>query len=216
MFTTQTQTETNPEETEWIHQVRQGDDSAFTLLVERYQNAVYHLCYRMLGTSTEAEDASQETFIRAYNAIDRYDTTRKFSTWLLSIATNYCIDQLRKRRLFTLSFEDMPFFDLAENGPSPEGSILMDERQRQVRHLLRLLSETDRAAVVLRYWYDYSYEEIAEVLNLTNSAVKSRLHRARLALAEAWNDQNGQPVQAQPHSVQPLSAHGMPYATQKI
>ena len=208
MFTTPTQTEINPEETEWIAQIRQGDDTAFTLLVERYQNAVYHLCYRMLGTSTEAEDAAQETFIRAYNAIDRYDTSRKFSTWLLSIATNYCIDQLRKRRLFTLSFEDMPFFDLAESGPGPEGTILMDERQHQVRQLLRSLTETDRAAVVLRYWYDYSYEEIAEVLNLTNSAVKSRLHRARLALAEAWNDQNGQ--------AQPIPAHGMPYATQNI
>lgn len=208
MFTTPTQTEINPEEIEWIAQIRQGDDTAFTLLVERYQNAVYHLCYRMLGTSTEAEDAAQETFIRAYNAIERYDTSRKFSTWLLSIATNYCIDQLRKRRLFTISFEDMPFFDLAESGPGPEGAMLMDERQRQVRHLLRSLSETDRAAVVLRYWYDYSYEEIADVLNLTNSAVKSRLHRARLALADAWNDQNGQ--------AQPIPAHGMPYATQNI
>lgn len=208
MLTTQTQTEINPEETDWIQQVRQGNEDAFALLVERYQNAVFHLCYRMLGTSTEAEDAAQETFIRAYNAIDRYDTGRKFSTWLLSIATNYCIDQLRKRRLFTLSFDDMPYFDLADHGPGPEGVMLMDEQQRQVRNLLRSLSETDRAAVVLRYWYDYSYDEIAEVLNLTNSAIKSRLHRARLALAEAWNDQNGQP--------QPLPAHGMPYATQNI
>lgn len=208
MFTTQTKTEINPEEIEWIKQIRQGDETAFTLLVERYQNAVYHLCYRMLGTSTEAEDASQETFIRAYNAIDRYDITRKFSTWLLSIATNYCIDQLRKRRLFTLSFEEMPFFDLSDNAPGPESSMLIDERQRQVRHLLHSLSETDRAAVVLRYWYDYSYEEIAEVLKLTNSAVKSRLHRARLALAETWDEQNGQP--------QTLPTHGMPYATQNI
>lgn len=209
MLTTQTQTEINPEELDWIRQIRQGDDNAFTLLVERYQNAVYHLCYRMLGTSTEAEDAAQETFIRAYNAIDRYDTERKFSTWLLSIATNYCIDQLRKRRLFTLSFDEMPFFDLSDNGPGPEGTILMDERQRQVRQLLCSLSETDRAAVTLRYWYDYSYEEIAEVLHLTNSAVKSRLHRARLALADAWTDQNGGQRQT-------LPAHGMPYATQNL
>jgi RNA polymerase sigma-70 factor, ECF subfamily len=200
--------EINLEETDWIQQIRQGNDDAFVLLVERYQNAVYHLCYRMLGTSTEAEDAAQETFIRAYNAIDRYDTGRKFSTWLLSIATNYCIDQLRKRRLFTLSFDDMPYFDLADNGPGPEGTMLMGERQQQVRQLLNVLSDTDRAAIILRYWYDYSYDEIAEVLNLTNSAVKSRLHRARLALAGAWDDQDGQP--------QPLPALGMSYATQNI
>lgn len=208
MLTTQTQSEINPEETDWIQQTRQGNDDAFALLVERYQNAVYHLCYRMLGTSTEAEDAAQETFIRAYKAIDRYDTGRKFSTWLLSIATNYCIDQLRKRRLFTLSIDDMPYFDLADNGPGPEGTMLLGERQQQVRHLLSALSDTDRAAIVLRYWYDYSYDEIAEVLDLTNSAVKSRLHRARLALAEAWSDQNGQ--------TQIFPAHGMPYATQNI
>jgi RNA polymerase sigma-70 factor (ECF subfamily) len=209
---TTTQTETNPEECDWIQQIRQGDDTAFALLVERYQNAVYHLCYRMLGSSTEAEDAAQETFIRAYNAIERYDAERKFSTWLLSIATNYCIDQLRKRRLFTLSLDDMPFFDLADNGPGPEGAMIMDERQHQVRQLLRSLSETDRAAVVLRYWYDYSYDEIAEVLNLTNSAIKSRLHRARLTLAEAWNDQDG----GQKVTTSTLPAHGMSYATQNL
>jgi RNA polymerase sigma-70 factor (ECF subfamily) len=212
VLTTQTQIEMNPEETDWIEQVRQGNDDAFALLVERYQNAVYHLCYRMLGTGTEAEDAAQETFIRAYNAIERYDTGRKFSTWLLSIATNYCIDQLRKRRLFTLSFDDMPYFDLADNGPGPESSILLDERQRQVRQLLCSLSETDRAAVVLRYWYDYSYDEIAEVLNLTNSAIKSRLHRARLALAEAWDQHDGQTVV----TPQTHPAYGMPYATQNV
>jgi RNA polymerase sigma-70 factor, ECF subfamily len=86
--------------------------------------------------------------------------------------------------------------------------MLVGEQQQQVRQLLKVLSDTDRAAIVLRYWYDCSYDEIAEVLNLTNSAVKSRLHRARLALAEAWNDQNGQ--------TQFLPAHGMPYATQNI
>lgn len=210
MLTAQTQTEINPEEVDWVQKIRQGNDDAFVLLMERYQNAVYHLCYRMLGSPTEAEDAAQETFIRAYKAIDRYDTGRKFSTWLLSIATNYCIDQLRKRRLFTLSLDEMPYFDLADNGPGPEGSLVMDERQQQVRQLLRTLSETDRAAVVLRYWYDYSYDEIAEVLNLTNSAIKSRLHRARLALAVAWNEQDTRPDATQ------LPAHGMRYATQNI
>jgi RNA polymerase sigma-70 factor, ECF subfamily len=207
VLTAQTRTEINSDEVEWIRQIRQGNDDAFVPLVERYQNAVYHLCYRMLSSPTEAEDAAQETFIRAHKAIDRYDTGRKFSTWLLSIATNYCIDQLRKRRLFTLSFDEMPYLDLADNGPGPEGTLVMNERQQEVRQLLCTLNETDRAAVVLRYWYDYSYDEIAEVLNLTNSAIKSRLHRARLALAEAWNDQNPRPDST------PLPAHGLLYAT---
>lgn len=210
MFAAPNHLNTNLDEAEWIRQLQQGNDEAFLPLMERYQNAVYHLCYRMLGSPTEAEDATQETFIRAYKAIRRYDTSRKFSTWLLSIASHYCIDQLRKRRWLILSFDEMPYFDLADDHPGPEGAALMDERQRQVRQLLGVLSETDRAAIILRYWYDYSYDEIAEALDLSNSAVKSRLHRARLALAQAWNEQNNGGRAADLH---PNLAREMSYAT---
>ncbi len=174
------------DELERIAQVRSGNQEAFTWLVEQYQIAVYNLCYRMLGNPGEAEDAAQETFWRVYRAIDRYDPKRKFSTWILSIATNYCIDQLRKRRLMTVSLDAMPFLDVRDAEPGPELSLLNGEREQRVKKLLSLLGEKDRAAVIMRYWYDFSYDEIAQALSLTNSAVKSRLHRARRALAQAW------------------------------
>jgi RNA polymerase sigma-70 factor (ECF subfamily) len=181
-------------EAELIQWVRNGDSHAFTTIVQNYQNAVYNLCYRMLGNPGDAEDAAQETFLRAYRAIHRYDPNRKFSTWILSIATNYSIDQLRKRRLFTLSLDAIPYLDVRDTNVGPEGSLLMGERQKKIQHLLDTLKPKDRAAIVMRYWYDYSYDEIGETLNLTNSAVKSRLHRARQALAEEWTEQEAQTV----------------------
>jgi RNA polymerase sigma-70 factor (ECF subfamily) len=82
----------------WLDKALNGDAQAFTDLVEAYQKPVYNLCYRMLGNSQDAEDAAQETFLRAYKSMRRYDRSRPFSTWLLSIAAHYCIDQIRRRR----------------------------------------------------------------------------------------------------------------------
>lgn len=192
------------EETEWALAAQEGDQLAFTNLIQRYERAVYNLCYRMLGNPNEAEDAAQEAFLRAYRAIRRYDTERKFSTWVLSIASNYCIDQLRKRRLLTLSFDEFPYLDVSEKGPGPEGQLILGERTEEIRTLLAGLNETDRAAVVMRYWHELSYDEIGEALSLTNSAVKSRLHRARRTLAEAWEAQNQRtaPAPRKPYETQ--------------
>lgn len=190
------QTEVHAEETEWALAAQKGDQWAFTNLIQRYERAVYNLCYRMLGNPNAAEDAAQEAFLRAYKAINRYDPDRKFSTWILSIASNYCIDQLRKKRLLTLSFDEMPYLDVSEKSPGPEGRLIIGESQDAVRQLLGSLNETDRAAIVMRYWYDLSYDEIGDALQLTNSAVKSRLHRARRTLAEAWDAQTKEGVPA--------------------
>ena len=85
-------------EAELLSKAQQGDAQAFTWLVETYQRPVFNLCYRMLGNAQDAEDAAQETFLRAYKNLRRYDRSRPFSTWLLSIAAHYCIDQARRRR----------------------------------------------------------------------------------------------------------------------
>jgi RNA polymerase sigma-70 factor (ECF subfamily) len=174
------------EELDWLKQAQKGDDMAFSRLVEAYQRPVYNLCYRMLGNAGDAEDAAQETFIRAYKALHRYDLNRKFSSWLLSIASNYCIDQHRRRKLPTFSMDEFESPIIPDKGMSMEGLLMQDERQEQVSALLENLNPKDKAAVVLRYWYDYSYDEIATELSLTVSAVKSRLHRARKELAEVW------------------------------
>jgi RNA polymerase sigma-70 factor (ECF subfamily) len=175
-------------ESEWLVRALKGDDEAFAQIVESYQKPVYHLCYRMLGNPSDAEDAAQESFLRAYKSLKRYDTDRSFATWLLSIASHYCIDQHRKRRLDTLSVDDEQhaWLEPPDPGLTPEAALHLSEKQEQVRELLDTLAPKDRSAVIMRYWYDYSYEEIAESLVITVSAVKSRLHRARRELSNCW------------------------------
>jgi len=181
-------------ESEWLVRAVEGDDAAFAHLVESYQKPVYNLCYRMLGNAGDAEDAAQESFLRAYRSLERYDQKRSFATWLLSIASHYCIDQLRKRRFtsFSIDDEDHAWLEPPDPGPNPEMSVSIGEKQAQVQALLEDLGPKDRSAVIMRYWYNYSYEEIAEALSLTVSAVKSRLHRARRALAVEWQSQQAQ------------------------
>jgi RNA polymerase sigma-70 factor (ECF subfamily) len=175
------------QEAEWLAKAQKGDDEAFSRLVEVYQGPVYNVCYRMLGNARDAEDAAQEAFLRAYKAIKRYDPNRKFSTWLLTIASNYCIDQHRRKRLPSFSIEDTPTQDVPDTSEvGMDFKMIANERQAEVQMLLETLSPKDRAAVVMLYWYDYSYEEIADSLSLTVSAVKSRLHRARRDLASVW------------------------------
>jgi RNA polymerase sigma-70 factor (ECF subfamily) len=173
-------------ELELVASVLAGNQEAFGELVELYQRPVYNLTYRMLGESGEAEDAAQEAFLRAYQHLDRYDSTRPFKTWLLSIASNYCIDRLRKRRLTWLSIEEPlpPHPSLTSSEGEPEDAALSGERHAAIQALLTELAPEYRAAVVLRYWYDMSYTEIAEMLDTTESAIKSRLFRARQSLAE--------------------------------
>jgi RNA polymerase sigma-70 factor, ECF subfamily len=170
----------------WISQAQQGDSEAFTILVELFQRPVFNLCYRMLGTAEDAEDAAQETFIRAYQSLRRYDQGRPFGTWLLSIAAHYCIDQLRRQRYPTISLEDMTLPDLPDTSPGIENRLGLKEERLHIQALLEFLDPVDRAAVIMYYWYDLSYEEICQVLNLTASAVKSRLHRARRSMAGEW------------------------------
>ena len=182
------------EEQAWVLQAQQGDDEAFTKLVETYQTPVFNLCYRMLGEPELAEDAAQETFLRAYQHLHRYDQKRPFPTWLLSIAAHYCIDRLRRRKfsMFSMDTEDDEgnSFEIPDvDAPNPEGEAITGQTNERVHAMLKDLDATDRAAIIMRYWYDYSEKEIAESLNLTVSAVKSRLHRARKELAGLWVEQ---------------------------
>jgi len=174
-------------ETEWLQRAVQGDDEAFTCIVEHYQTPVFNLCYRMLGGDPqEAEDAAQETFWRAYQHLKRYDPQRPFATWLLSIAAHYCIDQQRRRHIVPLPIDDLLEETAASPAPDPEHVASQSEETAALHSILKDINPIDRAAVILRYWYDFSEEEIARSLSLSVSAVKSRLHRARLLLAQRW------------------------------
>lgn len=176
----------SPTEAECLQNALKGDEDSFTALVEIHQTHVYNLCYRMLGSPQEAEDAAQETFWRAYRNLQRYDTARPFTTWLLSIAAHYCIDQQRRRRLPTIELDellDMENFT-PDPGPSPEKEAAEKEEIEAVQKQLADLNPNDRAVLVLRYFHEFSEDEICHALSLSKSAVKSRLHRARLHMAE--------------------------------
>lgn len=169
-----------------VTRVLSGDVAAFEGLVEAYQQPAFNLAYQMLGDRHEAEDAAQEAFVRAYRNLDRYDTARPFKTWLLSITNNYCIDRLRRRRLSWLSIDDPlpPHPALFSDAPGPEAEAIQGEHADMIQAMLAKLPADYRAVVVLRYWFDYSYAEIAEATGATESAVKSRLFRARRELAQ--------------------------------
>ena len=179
----------------FIDAAADGDDDAFSEIVERYQKPVYNLCYRLLGNHGDAEDASQEAFMKAYRGLKKYDLQRPFMSWMLAIAYNQCMYQLRRRRISWVGLEAL-FNRSDQQSPSAEVAVDAGEAE-SVQKALSALSAKDRAAVVLKYWCDYSYDEIAETLNLTNSAVKSRLHRARRELVDIWTAEQQAPGEGQ-------------------
>ena len=173
------------QETTWLEQARRGDQAAFARLVGAYQGPVYNLCYRMLGNAPEAEDACQETFVRMYTKLHTYQPDRKLSSWVLSIASHYCIDRLRRRRGQWLSLDEEPVAAaLPSHQRGPEEVAVREELRGEVQHLVDALAPSYRVPLILRYWYDLSYAEIADVMGLTVQAVKSRLHRARLQMID--------------------------------
>jgi RNA polymerase sigma-70 factor (ECF subfamily) len=174
------------QESVWIEAARQGDRAAFGQLVQAYQGPVFNLTYRMLGDRAEAEEAAQEAFLRAFTKLHSFDPDQKFNNWLLSITSHYCIDRLRRRRFkwISLGSERLPRDAMASHEPDPEQCMVRAESRAAIQGLLDGLPTDYRAAVVLHYWYDLSYEEIAEATGSTVSAIKSRLFRARRKLAE--------------------------------
>jgi len=170
------------EESRWIAAARGGDDIAFARLVEHYAKPVHNLCYRMLGDPTDAEDAAQETFLKAYQKLRSYDPQRSFPTWLLSIGAHHCIDQLRRRKFQLISLDAVRRKSSGRDS-QPEKLAERAQSQQSLQAELARLGANERAAIIMHYWYDLSYQEIGEALGLSVSAVKSRLHRARRELA---------------------------------
>jgi RNA polymerase sigma factor (sigma-70 family) len=159
--------------------------------VRRYQRQVYSVLLRVVRRPEDAEDLAQETFVRMFRALDRYDPERPFTAWLFTIATRLGIDHLRRRRVQTLSLtvtepgstEDRTI-DVEDPGPGPEELASHAEEERRTKDLIDSLPEHYRIVVVLRHQQDLSYEEIAEALNLPLGTVKARIHRARALLKD--------------------------------
>ena len=167
-----------------------GDTAAFEQLVERHQRLVVGTVGRMLGSHSDAEDIAQQVFLRVWKNASRYQPQAKFTTWLLKITRNLVFNELRRRsRHPQVSLqpdpeeEERPLKD--EQAVAPDASLLQEELQQAVDAAIAQLPETQRMAVILRRYEELSYEEIAETLDQSVSAVKSLLFRARSELRES-------------------------------
>lgn len=167
--------------------VARGDTSAFENLIERHQALVAGTAARMLGSNSDVEDIAQQVFIRVWKSARRYVPRAKFTTWLLKITRNLVFNELRraKRRAQVPlqpepGAEEVPLKD--ETNRAPDASLLEDELQRAIEEAIMQLPDSQRMALVLRRYEQLSYEQIAEVLDLSVPAVKSVLFRARTEL----------------------------------
>ena len=182
-------------EGQWVDAAARGDQRAFARLVEAYQIPVYNLCYRMLGNHSDAEDAAQETFVRVYSHLRSYNPQQKLSSWILAVASHYCIDRLRRQHIKWLSLDEvLPVPAASQGEPQPEDCAMERETCAEIQSLMQSLPVEYRLVIALRYWQDLSYEEIARVVGATESAVKSRLHRAREILAAGVRSQRAMEV----------------------
>lgn len=172
-----------------IKQVLKGDQNAFGEIVELYKDKVYLLCYRMLGNRHEAEDMAQEAFIRAYVNIESFNINLKFSTWIFRIATNLCIDRIRKKKPdYYLDAEIAGtdgltmYSQIAVDGVLPQDELESLELHETIQHEILQLPDKYRSVIVLRYLEELSLKEISDVLDLPLGTVKTRVHRGREAL----------------------------------
>ncbi|GIP30541.1 ECF RNA polymerase sigma factor SigW [Paenibacillus sp. J23TS9] len=163
-----------------------GDQRAFAEIVELYKDKIYHLAYRMLGNRHEAEDIVQETFLRVYKNLDRYDPNQKFSTWIYRIATNLCIDRLRKKKpTYSLDAEmnDQEGMDgysmIPSDNRTPESETLLSETQEIIYQAIGSLPAKYKSVMILRYLQDLSLQEISDVLGMPVTTIKTRVHRGR-------------------------------------
>ena len=175
-----------------LDRARQGDSEAFQALVERHSRSVFRLAYRMTGNEQDAEDVVQESFLRAYRQLGRFESRANFGTWLYRIVSNCSVDLMRSRQArhdqvrgdsLDESSMKLPAADL----PGPERMAQSAEIERRVQAALRELSPLERAAFTLRHYEGRSIEEICAALNLGTSAAKHSVFRAvkklRVALA---------------------------------
>ena len=183
-----------PEESLWVARARAGDDAAFAALYARYERRIYAFVYRMMGNPDDAFDLTQETFLKAYRALDKTDAALNVNAWLHRIAANACMDVLRRRQRLRWLPWDNTRHDRAsgKRQDDPEGTLLGDETQRAVTRVLQTVSPRNRQALVLREFEGLSYQEIATVLGITVLAVKSLLHRARAEFRERYLAMEGE------------------------
>ncbi len=177
---------TQTTDTDIISQVLQGNQNAYAMLVERYQNFVFTIVLRYVKSREDAEEIAQDAFIKAYRSLKDFKGAAKFSTWLYTIATTTCITFLRKKKLEIHSLDNEKLFAIADNidGGLSANSIEQKSRVNMVGEAIRLLNSDDAQIITLFYKGEQTLEEIAQILGIEANAVKVRLHRARTRLKE--------------------------------
>jgi RNA polymerase sigma-70 factor (ECF subfamily) len=170
-----------------VARAREGDGDAFGELFRAFESDVQRLCRRLLGNREDAEDATHETFLRAGRHLDRYSPARPFRPWLLAIASHHALDRLRRRGTERRIFADgeLAAEEVAAPGPSPLQRELDEALRRQVLEALDALPDRYRAPLVLRYYADLDFAEIAELLEVSRNQVATLLFRARRRVREA-------------------------------
>ncbi|MBE0564357.1 MAG: sigma-70 family RNA polymerase sigma factor [Krumholzibacteria bacterium] len=169
-----------------IRRCKRGEEDAFREILERYRGPIYNLCYRMSRNPEDARDLGQEVFIKVFSLLDRFDEEYAFSSWLFRIATNHCIDHLRRNRLRFLSLDGTVGqdgqeyeFQIPSELPGPDQVLQRKEALEKLEEVIAELPPHYKAITLLRHDQQLSYEEIADVLGLPLGTVKARIHRAR-------------------------------------
>jgi RNA polymerase sigma-70 factor (ECF subfamily) len=171
---------------ELVQQALEGDEKAFTRLLVRYKDAIFFMLLKMVNNRNDAEDLTLEAFGKAFKNLHQYSPTYAFSTWLFKIASNNCIDFLRRKKGTFIAIENNG--DTSENNetiklkskdPNPEEKMIRQQKAILLHHIVRRLKPRYRTLVELRYFREFSYEEIAHELNIPLGTVKAQLFRAR-------------------------------------
>jgi RNA polymerase sigma factor (sigma-70 family) len=175
------------EDLELVALAKKGDQNAFGKLMARYRDSIFFMSLKMVHNRDDAEDLTLEAFGKAFNSIANYSADFAFSTWLFKIATNNCIDFIRKKRLLTTSLDHTTKNDEGESTPisvkdhaaNPEEAMMKEQRAAKIRSGIEQLSPKYKALIELRYLDELSYEEIAEKLDIPLGTVKAQLFRAK-------------------------------------
>ncbi|HLX43659.1 MAG TPA: sigma-70 family RNA polymerase sigma factor [Bryobacteraceae bacterium] len=175
-----------------VARVRAGDEDAYRLLVDRHSRSVFRLAFRMTGNEQDSEDVVQETFLRAYKQLHRWEARSSFSTWLYRIAANYSLDLVRRRKRHgevamaeSAGPEDDAVQALPSTAPGPDRLLFSGRVQECVASTLNELSQQERTAFVLRHFEGQSIEEISAALGLSGNAAKHSIFRAVQKLRRA-------------------------------
>ncbi|HUX96720.1 MAG TPA: sigma-70 family RNA polymerase sigma factor [Bacteroidales bacterium] len=171
-----------------VEKARKGNEKAFAGLMNRYRDSIYYMLLKMVNNQSDAEDLTIETFGKAFRNLDSYTPKFAFSTWLFTIATNNCVDFIRKKQMSPSTFDgtqdniDNVTINIQSDLPDPEESLINNQKIDELKDIINQLKPKYRELIQLRYYKEYSYEEISAEMKIPLGTVKAELYRAKILL----------------------------------